>query len=137
MYRYVPNTLASKAAVADYEENDTSEAETEEQDLSGLDKMVVTAVSTHLMSIITTKVNQDEGDERPQWKQSVMDHFNDAWDELDPAEIWQRLNFLIALFAKETISWDSAHAFLQQDILDVARNLKENVIDTVMDGDYT
>jgi hypothetical protein len=138
MYKNNHLTQAKSITPSEQYDNSASESEsTEHQEMTIIDKLVAQAVSTYLKSAITTKVDLSEDKRRPAWKQAVMDHFTDAWEELNTAEIWNRLNFLAALFGKDKVSWQSAQNFLEQDIVEVAEDLKDFVIDQVMQGDYT
>jgi hypothetical protein len=111
----------------------------DENQLSNIENMVVKAVSGLLLGKITAMSNDDSDNdkERPMWRQSVINHFNEAWESLKSSDIWHRVTFLVAMHGLDDITLDSAEGILHKDMLELADTLKDFVITALMDSDYT
>jgi hypothetical protein len=111
----------------------------DERQLSKIESIVVQALSGVLMGKITALSDDDSDDdgERPIWRQSVINHFNDAWEGLESSDIWNRVTFLVAVNGCDDITWESTAIILHKDMMEVADTLKDFVITALMDGDYT
>lgn len=118
------------------EEADADHKET----LSQIEQLLVRTVASLIIANINHTVKDtdpdDDDEDKPTWSESVIKHFNDAWEGLESSDVWNRLNFMIALFGRGNISEKSAEAFLQVDIIDAADTLKDFIISKVMNGGY-
>ena len=96
---------------------------------SVIDDLIIKAVSGALIANL-----QLRKDDSNSWKTKVIALFDEVWDELEEEQIWQRLSILVAYNARH-LSEKDIDEILNEDMMSVAEQLKDSVIDKVIAAD--
>lgn len=122
------------------EESQTTAGEKDDSDvantgLSSLEKAIVEAACSAIVGHI--KADSADTDDEKSWKETVLSGFEDAWENLEPGAVWQRLGVILA-YQHDHIPVDDVNELMRSDIADVLADLKDNIIEKVIncDEDY-